>query len=91
MAAYYAAYASDFKPLRGVSLAQWKNDRRVRIVDKQAISVELDRITILIKEDTAVVRFQQRYVSGNLRSNIRKTLNMVRQGAEWLIVRELVN
>jgi tetratricopeptide (TPR) repeat protein len=91
MAAYYAAYASDFKPLRGISLAQWKNDRRDRIVNKQSISVELDRITILIQNDTAVVQFQQRYAADSFKSNSRKTLNMVRQGPDWLIVRELVN
>lgn len=91
MAAYYAAYADDFSPSGGVSLAQWKMDRRDRIVNRKSISVDVRQLNIQVKDDTAVAKFQQLYVSGNLRANSRKTLNMVRQGTQWLIVRESVN
>jgi tetratricopeptide (TPR) repeat protein len=91
MPAYYAAYASNFTPARGVSLAQWKNDRRDRIVNKKSISVDIQQLNIQVKDDTAVARFQQLYASGNLKATSRKTLTMVRQGKDWLIVRESVN
>lgn len=91
MPAYYAAYASNFTPARGVSLAQWKNDRRDRIVNKKSISVDIRQLNIQVKDDTAVARFQQLYASGNLKATSRKTLTMVRQGKDWLIVRESVN
>jgi tetratricopeptide (TPR) repeat protein len=91
MPAYYAAYASNFTPARGVSLAQWKNDRRDRIVNKKSISVDIQQLNIQVKDDTAVARFQQLYASGNLKARSRKTLTMVRQGKDWLIVRESVN
>jgi hypothetical protein len=40
---------------------------------------------------TATVRFKQIYSSDNLKGTSRKTLDMVRQGQKWLIVRESVN
>jgi hypothetical protein len=41
--------------------------------------------------ETASVRFQQLYTSDHLKGSSRKTLDMVRQGNRWLIVRESVN
>ena len=46
---------------------------------------------VTAKGDTALVRFQQIYSSDNLKGTSRKTLDMVRQGQNWLIVRESVN
>lgn len=90
MDGYYAAYASDFKPSGGVSLSQWKNDRRDRIVTKKSITVGIRQLNIQIDKNTAVVKFQQLYASGNIKSNSRKTLDMLRQGDDWLILRESV-
>lgn len=91
MTRYYAAYASQFKPANGASRAQWESDRRIRIVSKKTISVELRDVKVTTKGDTAMVRFQQIYSSDNLKGSSRKTLDMVRQGQNWLIVRESVN
>ena len=46
---------------------------------------------VSFKGDTASARFQQLYTSDNLKGSSRKTLEMVRQGNRWLIVRESVN
>lgn len=91
MPRYYAAYASNFTPANRASRAQWESDRRVRIVSKKSISVEVRDLKISFSGETASVRFQQLYTSDNLKGSSRKTLDMVRQGNRWLIVRESVN
>lgn len=91
MKRYYAAYANNFVPANRVSRAQWESDRRVRIVSKKSISVEVRDLQISFNGETASVRFQQMYRSDNLKGSSRKTLDMVRQGNRWLIVRESVN
>jgi ketosteroid isomerase-like protein len=91
MARYYAAYGSNFTPANRATRAQWESDRRIRIVSKKSISVEAREIQISFNGDTASARFRQLYSSDNLKNNSRKTLEMVRQGNRWLIVRESVN
>lgn len=88
---YYAAYANNFTPAKRASRAQWESDRRIRIVSKKSISVEVREMKISFKGETASARFQQLYTSDNLKGSSRKTLEMVRQGNRWLIVRESVN
>lgn len=88
---YYAAYASNFTPANRASRAQWESDRRIRIVSKKSISVEVREMKVSFTGETASVRFQQLYTSDNLKGSSRKTLEMVRQGNRWLIVRESVN
>jgi tetratricopeptide (TPR) repeat protein len=91
MARYYAAYASNFTPANRASRAQWESDRRIRIVSKKSISVKVRELQISFSGETASARFQQLYTSDNLKGSSRKTLDMVRQGNRWLIVRESVN
>lgn len=91
MARYYAAYANNFTPANRASRAQWESDRRIRIVSKKSISVEVRDLQISFTGETASARFQQLYTSDNLKGSSRKTLDMVRQGNRWLIVRESVN
>lgn len=91
MARYYAAYASNFTPANRASRAQWESDRRIRIESKKSISVKVRELQISFTGETASARFQQLYTSDNLKGSSRKTLDMVRQGNRWLIVRESVN
>jgi len=91
MPRYYAAYGSNFTPANRASRAQWESDRRIRIVSKKSISVEVREMKVSFTGETASVRFQQLYTSDNLKGSSRKTLEMVRQGNRWLIVRESVN
>jgi tetratricopeptide (TPR) repeat protein len=91
MARYYAAYAHNFTPANRVTRAQWESDRRIRIVSKKSISVQVREMKISSNGETASVRFQQLYTSDHLKGSSRKTLDMVRQGNRWLIVRESVN
>ncbi len=91
MARYFAAYASRFEPANRISRAQWENERRQRIESKQSISVLVSEPKINIEGDKASVRFKQLYNADNLKNNSRKTLDLVRQGKRWLIVRESVS
>ena len=91
MSRYFAAYANNFTPAKRASRAQWESDRRIRIVSKKSISVQVREMQISFNGDKASVRFRQLYSSDNLKNSSRKNLEMVRQGNRWLIARESVN
>lgn len=91
MPRYLATYASSFTPADRMSRSKWESDRRARIVSKKTISVTVNQLNITLHGDKATVRFQQIYESDNFKGNSRKTMEMVKQGPQWLIVRETVN
>ncbi len=88
---YLQAYASSFVPPEGQSRSKWEAERKLRIVSKKSISVEVRQFKVTVEDKTATVQFQQIYSSDNFTGNSRKTLEMVRQGERWLIARERVN
>jgi len=88
--AYFAAYAPDFKPEKGLSLAAWKEQRRARISDKAKITVKVHALRVQIDGDKATARFRQHYMSGPLDFDGPKTLQFRRENGKWLIVREIV-
>jgi tetratricopeptide (TPR) repeat protein len=87
---YFAAYAPNFKPEKGMSLASWKDQRRARISDKAKITVKVHDMAVQINGDKATARFRQHYISGPLDFDGPKTLQMQRENGKWLIVREIV-
>lgn len=87
MAAYYAAYSPNFDP-QGGTLAAWKTDRKNRIVDKPAITVDVQDLKISVKGDRATASFRQHYASGGYKATTRKTLRMHYEGEKWRIIRE---
>jgi ketosteroid isomerase-like protein len=88
--AYFAAYAPDFKPEKGLSLAAWKEQRRARITDKAKITVRVHELKVQVDGDRATARFRQHYTAGALNFDGPKTLQMRRENGKWLIVREIV-
>lgn len=91
MAAYLAAYSPDFQTPGKQSRKRWEEERRARIVGKNAISVQLAELTVQMPQpDQASVRFSQHYKAGNLDTRSRKTLLLEQRGGQWLIVRETV-
>ncbi len=88
---YLQAYANSFVPPEGQSRSKWAAERKLRIVSKKSISVEVRQLKVTVEDKTATVQFQQIYSSDNFTGNSRKTLEMVRQGDRWLIARERVN
>ncbi|CUA95112.1 nuclear transport factor 2 family protein [Thiomonas bhubaneswarensis] len=87
---YFAAYAPNFKPEKGMSLSAWKDQRRARISDKAKITVTVHALKVQVDGDKATARFRQHYVSGSLDFDGPKTLQLQRENGKWLIVREIV-
>lgn len=88
---YLDAYASQFVPTERMSRNKWESERRLRILSKKNISVEVKQLKIAVDGKTATAQFQQIYASDNFTGNSRKTLDMVKQDNRWLILRETVN
>ena len=88
MDAYLRAYGTDFDPPRKTSRKAWEQERRARIVGKTEIEVKVSDLSVDVTGDKARVRFQQGYSAGKLQVSSRKTLDMVKTGERWLIVRE---
>lgn len=88
--AYFAAYAKDFDPAGKLSRSQWEEERRARIEGKSNISVKLTDVQTMVRGNTALVKFRQDYRANGIAISSRKTLEMVRQGESWKIVREAV-
>jgi tetratricopeptide (TPR) repeat protein len=85
---YFAAYASAFEPQNGQSRKDWREERKDRIVGKKSIQVQIYDVESQIKGSKARVTLRQRYESDGLKTNSRKTFDMVLEGDQWLIVRE---
>ena len=62
--------------------------RRTRIEGKSRISVKLTNLVVSVEGNTAPARFRQDYAADGLNVNSRKTLELVRAGDRWVIVRE---
>ncbi len=88
---YLAAYAKSFKPEDGSSRATWNAARRERITTPKGIKVEVLGASVeMISATEAKVTFRQAYSSDALQTRSRKTLTLVKEGNNWLIVRERV-
>ena len=91
VAAYLAAYSPEFQTPGKQSRQRWEEERRIRIVGKTAISVQLAELSVQMpRPDQATVRFSQHYKANNLDTRSRKTLQLEQRGGQWLIVRETV-
>jgi ketosteroid isomerase-like protein len=90
MASYFAAYGRDFDPAGKQSRNAWEEERRGRIEGKANISIQITDLQTLVRGNTALVKFRQNYRANGIAISSRKTLEMVRQGDNWKIVREAV-
>ena len=59
-----------------------------RILGKSKISVVVSNLDVKITGNKAQARFKQDYDADSLSVNSRKTLDLVREGNRWVIVRE---
>jgi tetratricopeptide (TPR) repeat protein len=85
---YLGAYGPAFKPPGGQARAAWEAERRARIEPRSRIGVDISDLTVTVNADRATARFRQDYTSDNLDITSRKTLELVKSGNRWLIVRE---
>ena len=88
MAGYLGSYGKEFDPPGSVGRKTWEEDRRSRIMGKSSISVKLSDLAVSVNGGKAVVRFKQAYSADSLNVSSRKTLELVKAGDSWVIVRE---
>jgi hypothetical protein len=88
MGGYLGAYGKEFDPPGKMSRAAWEAERRSRIVGKSHISVRLSDLHVSVNGNRAVAKFKQAYSADSLNVSSRKTLELVKAGDRWVIVRE---
>ena len=86
MGSYLSSYGKDFDAPGGRK--SWEEERKKRILGKSKISVQISNLDIKITGAKAQARFKQDYDADSLSVNSRKTLDLVRDGNRWVIVRE---
>ncbi|GAB6060386.1 nuclear transport factor 2 family protein [Desulfonatronum parangueonense] len=87
--AYLSFYSDEFKPERGLSLSQWREQRRTRVAAPQFIQVSLSNIVVTVLDENSVqVRFAQRYRSNVINDQVPKELQLRKENGQWRIVRE---
>lgn len=88
--AYFNAYAKDFSPAGGASRSAWESERRSRIEGKSKIAVRLEGLQVVVNGNKATAKFRQDYRANGIAISSRKTLELVKHGDGWKIVREAV-
>ena len=88
MTAYLGAYGKEFNPPGKQSRSAWEQERRNRIVGKSNISVKLENLHVTVNANKAVAKFRQDYHANSLAVSSRKTLDLVKTGDRWLIIKE---
>ncbi len=88
--AYLAAYGKDFDPSGSQSRSAWEKERRLKITTKSKISVKVENLSVSINGNKALARFRQDYKAGALDVSSRKTLEFVKNGDRWHIVKETI-
>ncbi len=88
--AYFNAYSKDFSPNAGASRSAWEAERRSRIEGKSKISVRVEGLQVVVNGNKAIAKFRQDYRANGIAISSRKTLELVKHGDGWKIVREAV-
>ena len=85
---YLSYYGKDFDTPGSQARKAWEDDRRARIVGKSSIKVQLNDLIVSSSGAKATARFRQTYTADTLNVTSRKTLELVKAGDRWVIVRE---
>lgn len=85
---YLASYSQHFEPEDGASRGAWARERRQRVTAPRGIELKLTDISLEMQGGRALVRFLQRYNSGNYSDEGRKALLLTREQGRWKILRE---
>lgn len=88
MSAYLGAYGKEFEPSGKQSRSAWEQERRQRIVGKSSISVKLENLNAKVNANKAVVKFRQNYRADSVSVTSRKTLDLIKVGNRWQIIKE---
>jgi len=85
---YLAAYGKEFDPPGSMKRSAWEEERRQRITSKSNISVKLENLTVSVNGNKGVAQFRQNYKASGLAVSSHKTLELVKVGERWHIVKE---
>ncbi len=88
MAAYLGSYGKDFAPPGKMSRSAWEAERRSRVLGKSRIRVKLSDLRVTVSGGKATANFKQAYSADKLNVSSRKTIDLVKSGDRWVIVRE---
>lgn len=89
---YFASYSKAFKPTGKLSRKVWEAQRKKRITHVEAMSIEVEDLTIKMLDKThAQTQFKQTYHSEQHHDVVHKTLDWVWENDTWLIVSELTD
>ncbi len=85
--AYLRAYDADYLPPDGLTQAQWRAQRRVRLQKPGRIEVSLSDFEVSSSgsDNSLTVKLLQRYRSDNYRDTTRKGFILVLRSGEWKI------
>jgi tetratricopeptide (TPR) repeat protein len=83
---YLNAYGKEFDAPGGRKT--WEEERKKRILGKNKISVKLENMVVSVNGGKAQARFRQEYNADALSVTSRKTLDLVKSGDRWVIVKE---
>ncbi len=88
--AYLAHYSARFEASNGLSRVDWETNRRRILARPATIVLNLHSLELRpLGADRWVVRFRQDYAAGSfVEKNLDKSLELQREGDEWLIVSE---
>ena len=88
--AYLSHYAEDFRPASDTSHTVWRDQRRERLMRPRSISVEISELEVIPQDAQHVqARFVQDYRANHYRDRVSKRLDLMLEGDEWRIVREI--
>jgi len=86
---YLGFYAPNFVPSTGDGQEAWKEKRKAALSRAIDISLEIADLTVTLSDATnATMVFKQTYGAANYRDIVTKTLQWMKVGERWLIVRE---
>ncbi len=88
MSGYLGSYGKEFDTPGNQSRSAWEEERRKRIVGKSKIVVNLSNLAVTVNGNKATARFKQDYSADSLNVSSRKTLELVKSGDRWVIVKE---
>lgn len=88
--AYISNYSSDFISAKGLNFPKWTESRKWALNKPGNIQVEASNFnTESLSSDQIIVIFDQSYSSTNYNDKVQKELTLIRENADWKILKEI--
>ncbi len=87
---YLGSYGKEFDPPGSMTRSAWEEERKSRIGSKTKISVKIENLNVSVSGNKATAKFRQDYKASGLAVSSRKTLELLKTGDRWVIVKESV-